>query len=479
MKTTQRPAPVLPKEEAFMLRRAFRTNASLTRPSIPFPLSNSTSMQKEHNAAGSSQMRPSSGVEPVSAWATPLSVHGRTTMRACRGSEQNDGAWIETTHKAWPRSAPACLNDKAARLTDAGSGPLLRPHKHQLADPACGWGSWGGHKDVVGYGSWKDPQSNLTVKGSFHKFRGDASRLLPVSSPLRRCDGLGVFPGLNLRWRPRHCTLERPSAAQFCRLLGGRRLVIVGDSILHQFSVALINFLTLHLAIERTEEEGPANCATNIFYALAGTLVHRPFGRLNAGEHWGDVVRQLKPDLLVMGVGPHVWGEAPFTAVVEEVAAEYNASFRHVPLVWMLNSGAGCGLQPLSRYPDAAFWSRHPPPLWTWMDFMRRDEIATRVWRRHPGVALLDLKPTYLRVDAHPGSWLAGQRYNQSANQPLAKVSTANLTSGRGASYTDAYDCLHSCEPGPAPDLAVQLLLHKLVHHQSALGRERGDKPRA
>jgi len=46
-------------------------------------------------------------------------------------------------------------------------------------------------------------------------------------------------------WVPDHCILEKFSGQQFCNLLGKRRILLIGDSLMHQLSSALINILKM------------------------------------------------------------------------------------------------------------------------------------------------------------------------------------------------------------------------------------------
>jgi hypothetical protein len=49
----------------------------------------------------------------------------------------------------------------------------------------------------------------------------------------------GPYPFSNLCWLPLNCTAEKFSAVEFCRKLRGRGVLVVGDSISHQFYDAL------------------------------------------------------------------------------------------------------------------------------------------------------------------------------------------------------------------------------------------------
>ena len=44
-------------------------------------------------------------------------------------------------------------------------------------------------------------------------------------------------------WVPEHCLLEKFTGEQFCNLLGKRRILLVGDSLMHQMASVLINIL--------------------------------------------------------------------------------------------------------------------------------------------------------------------------------------------------------------------------------------------
>jgi hypothetical protein len=45
-------------------------------------------------------------------------------------------------------------------------------------------------------------------------------------------------------WEPTSCSLLAWNSSQFCSLLGSRRILIIGDSTMHQTAVELMNMLT-------------------------------------------------------------------------------------------------------------------------------------------------------------------------------------------------------------------------------------------
>mmetsp|Transcript_11783 Transcript_11783/g.19856 ORF Transcript_11783/g.19856 Transcript_11783/m.19856 type:complete len:200 (+) Transcript_11783:158-757(+) len=114
------------------------------------------------------------------------------------------------------------------------------------------------------------------------------------------------------RWRPSNCRLDTWNAQHFCHALGKRRLLFIGDSTMLQLATIAMNALN---ALN-------GSCVDQIYFGHSGTLVARALGRHNTGVHWTKHVDALKPDIVLMNAGAHIWGEAAFRQVLDEVASD-------------------------------------------------------------------------------------------------------------------------------------------------------------
>ena len=115
-------------------------------------------------------------------------------------------------------------------------------------------------------------------------------------------------------------------------------------------------------------------------------------------------------------------------------------------------SPAGCGPQMLAASPEALGWYDSDEARW-WNEYTtgtflqnqyrhypRMDAIARHRAKR-AGIAILDSAPIYLRVDAHPGSFLPPLRDHNR---------TVRMTA----------DCLHFCLNPTGPMSLLPVLLH-------------------
>merc|ERR1712050_426356 len=94
-------------------------------------------------------------------------------------------------------------------------------------------------------------------------------------------------------WRPSACMLPRWDAKRFCRVLDGRRLMFIGDSIMEQVASSI-------MALVRNNEwplsEATASCLGNIRSGPSDTLLGFEGDR---GIHWKKLLREHRPHIAV------------------------------------------------------------------------------------------------------------------------------------------------------------------------------------
>ena len=247
------------------------------------------------------------------------------------------------------------------------------------------------------------------------------------------------------QWNPRRCILPVFNVTRFCQLLRDRTLLFVGDSTSDQVAAAVINAIRLNfgfpepnLPIEKQEKIG---CGHTIRFAASDTLTGENFGQYNRGKHWLEYARTLnvERDIIVLSVGPHIHSTSNLERVLQQVIAEHNAQLPQLRLIWRSQYPGGCGLTPLTEYPDDLYWQDYlnsGREIFSYADHQAWDELALSYFSNtSANRAFLDISPLYLRPDSHVGS-MPGAKYPR--------------------------DCLHLCLPGPLYPFFAQVLLHVL-----------------
>ena len=268
-----------------------------------------------------------------------------------------------------------------------------------------------------------------------------------------------------LEWQPYDCRLAKWDAQVFCKKLGVRRVVFIGDSTMEQSASAVINAVTWG----HKNRVGPQarGCQQQLFVALSDTLVGRPLGRSNRGPSWRWYVRQLEPDVVVLSAGAHIYKD--FESVLQRIWKDYVRlrQQQNVTIVWKTQQPGGCGPVPLRRKPSSenngSYWARYSGDAFNWPLFEERDRWAREFWRER-GVAVLDLDPLYYRVDAHISS---------SGTGGLNDIVQASFTRKKIRLTGYNGDCLHYCSPGPLATLVPRMLNHLLATGELQLHPER------
>jgi hypothetical protein len=156
---------------------------------------------------------------------------------------------------------------------------------------------------------------------------------------------------------------------------------------------------------------------------------------------WSDIVKESWPDLVIMGVGPHILSDFTinFRIVREEIRATFLREFFNVTLIWHTHMGGGCSRSPLVAMPHLVpgYWQSLVDDgmnLYNYLWMELEEETTVDFWTGVPNVHVLDLRPLWMRPDAMVDSF---------SKQPA--------------------NCVHVCIPGPHL-LSVKLLLHLLLH---------------
>lgn len=202
---------------------------------------------------------------------------------------------------------------------------------------------------------------------------------------------------------------------------------MLGDSTMFQASRTMINSL---LPLDFAPGAEKRSCRSRFAMAHADTLVGKRLGAWNRGKHFAEIVRERQPDVVVMGASPHVYGEANYVMMVNEVLnsiARLRVEFPHIQFVWRTNQPAGkCDMDGadqsagLPELPPDAYARRVRYKQFNWDSFYGRDLYAISRLGRY-GVPVMDLRMLYSRTDSHPNG-----------------------------------DCLHYCSPGPLDVVPLQ-----------------------
>lgn len=187
----------------------------------------------------------------------------------------------------------------------------------------------------------------------------------------------GSWPGSQLTWKPSFavgCTYPRQwDAMEFCKALGKRRMHMIGDSTMFQIAATLINHIVLDAAMIGQTRQLPIHgnrsvsqqrlleCAGQLSFATADTLVGRSFGFFNRGAHWTQEVRvqclEDGPSVVVLGASAHIGKGVDYRQLLADIAAGM-ASFTNVTFLWATSVPGGCAAKatPLPPGVSPQFW---------------------------------------------------------------------------------------------------------------------------
>ena len=290
---------------------------------------------------------------------------------------------------------------------------------HVFAAPTlCSWDKGAFKKNPKDCGNW----SMLPIYSVFWG-RND-SKLVHMGGNANQC---GNFSDRYM-WESKGVHQSEWNATTTCRLLGKRRVLMIGDSTMQQAAATLMNAVF------------PAKCQTHMAFSLGDTLFGKvSVGKSARGRSWIDVVADVKPEIVVIGAGAHIRGRLNYTLLIDAVLSEIKALSEWMPnvkVIWRTIHPAGCTAEPeLTVSPLQAArqwnWDAYPQKYVLWDEFYSRD-LETISKLQHLGIPFIDMRMLYSRSDAH-----------------------------------SLGDCLHACAPGPLDLFAV--LFQKLLESDFAV----------
>ncbi|CAM9357325.1 unnamed protein product [Scytosiphon promiscuus] len=261
------------------------------------------------------------------------------------------------------------------------------------------------------------------------------------------------------RWVPANCRLEEVDAARFCRMMEGRKgVLLVGDSLTREFSITLASILRAKLNSTGSrgpdewmacDGELPVKFIRNDFLDLRSDFVEGNLCREGAFDRcfvFADDSILEASDVVVVNSGAHLTpgGMHSYEEKMKAVSARLTSSMERLhgdnATLVVRNTSPGhsdCTEKmfgaPVSADTAAALVAQGPTD-YQWTAFENRNKVLQEAFEGSGGRwRWLDVySPTVLRADCHRGG----------------------------------VDCLHYCLPGPI-DHWVVLLYHILLADHS------------
>ena len=185
--------------------------------------------------------------------------------------------------------------------------------------PCCGWdaGDWRRYPEQCGTRPMAKPGNSYTGNKEFYAHGGGYG----CHGACEPTDGSIIAA----QWTPTTCTLPLFDASYFCTtVLRNRSMLLIGDSTFEQTATVLMNAVHHH-------------CPEQIRHAQGDTLIGRGLGGLNRGPVWTKSVDRFDPDIVMMGIGPHVKTDEDYKAVLETVYTQFTKQYvgdRSKILIW-------------------------------------------------------------------------------------------------------------------------------------------------
>ena len=247
-------------------------------------------------------------------------------------------------------------------------------------------------------------------------------------------------------WVPNNCTLRPWNATDFCRVLGDRLILMVGDSTMHQ------TFATLSSMVN----EGDGGCLKQLTFGIAHLLIKQAREQIGASliDHITNHVPL--PDIVILTVGAHcadvgdlftVWdthtvGLRDVMQSIRESAWRLVGKEHDIQYIWKTqNPGHINCTTTTDPLPDPQVIKPDDPlDKFHWANHKQYDDLSKQ-WAREEGMEVLDMSPLAYRGDAHP-----------SLNTLLLHKAADR-------------DCLHYCIPGPLNLFSI-LLYNMLANEE-------------
>lgn len=239
------------------------------------------------------------------------------------------------------------------------------------------------------------------------------------------------------RWEADRCDILTWNATEFCRLLGPRRVLFLGDSTMVQTAATVVNMVM--------EDIPKGTCAPQLLAYQYNQPVDPEHDKRTMMEH----LHRFSPDFVIIHFGVHFQNTELFKAAMQTFINDVNQikanSSKEIVFVWKTTNTPHVACERYDR-PTVSF---PPSPKdvsdrYLWHLLPGFDAYARTFFTQH-GFRLMDMSMLDLRPDAHPGQ-----------------------NAWEWKSFGG--DCLHFCLPGPL-NIAGNMLMHLLhFHHHRSSG---------
>lgn len=182
-------------------------------------------------------------------------------------------------------------------------------------------------------------------------------------------------------WKPMLCELLSWNAMRFCRLLGSRKILMIGDSTMQQTAAALMTRLTWDGAL----------CAPQIGILRFNTL----------HQDARDWIRNFQPSIIIVNVGPHVHTMNDFyeeLRLLKELIYDIDKSWpnNHIKWAWKtMNPGhPDCHN---NTTPITYDWPYNESTLYRWEEFAKMDSVVriSLPTPEYKNMQIIDMSPLY------------------------------------------------------------------------------------
>ena len=267
----------------------------------------------------------------------------------------------------------------------------------------------------------KDCRQNDLFLNEHNDFRGHQLGLAPMLAGWAcACDTKDQY-----EWQSPSLKPWNPET--FCKDLGRRTILLIGDSTMRQTAATLMNAVHLY------------GCQTQIRMVYSDTLISQPVGAQNRGRHWLTAVNDYQPDIVIVTAGADVYSEANFTRVIDLFISQTHhiqRKFPRVQVIWKTQNPGGCTDEIAPGHPFVTAVTQFKEEklnatshISNWNTFWSRDsQVIARLQSQQHHIPFIDMRMLYSRTDQHP------KNHN---------------------------DCLHFCGPGPLSVFPV--LLQRLL----------------